>query len=117
MVERLPPQGVSLGGNDKVPIQAAMYYSSMNDTNSTTTAGTKRPIAITFQAHPEYGSQSGVDGTLNPIVRLMEERGDVTSNEAKEAQEDAKLQLDGVQEQSINAMIAAGRLLGWFPKE
>jgi GMP synthase-like glutamine amidotransferase len=114
MLERLPPQGLSLGGNDQVPIQAAVYYSM---DSSSQQQQQSQPMAITFQAHPEFGSKGGVEGTLYPIVKLMEERGDLTPNQAQRALDDAKLELETVERQSIGAMVAAGRLLGWFPKE
>jgi GMP synthase-like glutamine amidotransferase len=75
MVESLPSRGVNLGGNDKVPIQAAVYFStplvytddildfmlaSNNDEDDTRTnsanSSNPRVIAVTFQAHPEFAS-------------------------------------------------------------
>lgn len=109
MVERLPSQGVSLGGNEQVPVQAALYFESPP-------AEQRRPIAITFQAHPEYGSQNGMEGTLYPTVQAMEERGDITSDQAQQAKDDAKLRLEAVESESVSVMITVGRLLGWFPE-
>ena len=109
MVEKLPPQGMSLGGNDKVPIQAAIYFA--DDTNKSET-----PIAVTFQAHPEYASSKelGVDQTLGNIMKAMEERGDITPSDRELAQADANTQFDMVESDSIQVMVAAGKALGWF---
>jgi GMP synthase-like glutamine amidotransferase len=75
MVESLPSRGVNLGGNDKVPIQAAVYFSTPlvdtedildvmlardKDEHDTQTnrinSSNPRVIAVTFQAHPEFAS-------------------------------------------------------------
>ena len=75
MVESLPSRGVNLGGNDKVPIHAAVYFSTPlvdtedildvmlardKDEDDTQTNGINssnpRVIAVTFQAHPEFAS-------------------------------------------------------------
>ena len=106
MVEKLPPQGRVLGGTKEVPIQTAIYLTEHN-----------KPFAITFQAHPEYASSQsvGLEGTLNPILQAMHERRDISSEEWKRAKADAKKEYTMVEQQSIQTMITAGRLLGWFP--
>jgi GMP synthase-like glutamine amidotransferase len=136
MVEQLPPQGVSLGGNDKVKIQAAIYFSGpaptaadVSYTHASMRGGANydppdidnnppRVIAVTFQAHPEYASsrERGLEGTLHKIIREMARRGDITQQEGEEAQDDAALQYEHVREQSIAAVISACQLLGWFPR-
>lgn len=129
MVEKLPLQGVSLVGNDKVPIQAAIYFAaacSSPDTPMSDSAddplGTQNDeaphvIAVTFQAHPEYASskERGLEATFQNIIREMAHRGDITTEEAKHAHEDAMLRYEHVREQSIDAIISACELLGWFP--
>jgi GMP synthase-like glutamine amidotransferase len=114
MVERLPPQGVSLGGNDQVPIQAAIYHHSSLEQDQQQ----QQPIAITFQAHPEYASSKslGFDQTLTTILNEMQERGDLTEEVRQQAQEDAEREFERVERHSLQTMITAGRLLGWFPK-
>ena len=109
MVEKLPSQGHCLGGTKEVPIQAAIYLSSTD----------QKPIAITFQAHPEYASSKslGLQGTLNPIMKAMNDRQDISDQELQHAAEDASLEFDAVEAHSIRTMITAGRLLGWFPTE
>lgn len=122
MVQQLPPQAVSLGGNDKVPIQAAVYYDGHNPPLQQPGQDEHqqlqpRPIAITFQAHPEYGSSTsiGLEQTLRCILELMTERGDITADVRDQATKDAIDQFVHVQRQSIDVMKASGKLLGWFP--
>jgi GMP synthase-like glutamine amidotransferase len=108
MVEKLPPQGYSLGGTNEVPCQAAIYFSATNN---------QKPIAITFQAHPEYASSRslGLEGTLSPIMKAMHDRQDITDEELERAGADAISEFEAVEKHSIQTMITAGRLLGWFP--
>ena len=119
MVESLPPNAVSLGGTKEVPIQAAVYYdteSSVPDP-STKKQQDRRPIAITFQAHPEYASAKHLNGTLCPIASCMHERGDISDTEKDRVVADAKDNLAIVERHSIQIMATVGRLLGWFPDE
>ena len=133
MVESLPPSiGVSLGGNDAVPIQAAMYVSSPGAATAAEIEGAIRRgcggggggggktdgpgvIAVTFQAHPEFAVSNKGDGTYRQIVELMHDRGDVSDEDHATALDDADANRDRVRQQSLDAMVAAGRLLGWFP--
>uniref|UniRef100_A0A7S1YM07 Glutamine amidotransferase domain-containing protein n=1 Tax=Grammatophora oceanica TaxID=210454 RepID=A0A7S1YM07_9STRA len=104
MVKELPICAKSLGGNGKVPIEAAMY---MNE---------GKVVAVTFQAHPEYAtSDLGFKGTFQPILKSMEEREDITAEERIKATQDAEATLGRVKKQSVNAVIMAGTQLGWFP--
>jgi GMP synthase-like glutamine amidotransferase len=114
MVERLPPQGVALGGDDQVPIQAAIYHHSSLEEETQQ----QPPIAITFQAHPEYASSKslGFDQTLTTILNQMQERGDLTQEVRQQVQEDAEREFERVERHSLQTMITVGRLLGWFPK-
>lgn len=111
MVERLPAQALPLGGNQDVPILAAIYFSAEDNVEQ------RKPCAVTFQAHPEYASSKklGLQGTLSPILDAMQGRNDISSDERKRAGDDALQQYDAVEQQSIQTMITAGRLLGWFP--
>jgi hypothetical protein len=115
MVERLPPIAISLGGNDNVPIQAAIYYSPKQAVHDDDGDG-RKVIAVTFQAHPEYATskEKGLQKTLHSIIETMKERGDITDEERRHATDDAIREYDHVQEQSISVMVAAGRKLGWF---
>jgi hypothetical protein len=130
MVQSLPPRGVSLGGNTKVPIQAALYASSPLPTEDTNTmlldakdggitSSDPTVIAVTFQAHPEFASSCGVTGnkgedTLGKIMALMNRNGDLSDTDYEAAKSDAKTSYEAVSRQSLDAMVAAGRLLKWF---
>lgn len=107
MVEKLPPQASNLGGNEKVPVQSAIYFA---DTSN------KEAIAITFQAHPEYAGdrQLGMEKTLNEIMQVMKGRGDISEEDWKQAKEDAAAQWDLVEKDSIGVMVAVGKTFGWF---
>lgn len=156
MVDTLPPQAVPLMGTEQVPIQAALYYfdhhCNDDDTNSknhednvTTTHQSqdghgqdyeyRQIMAITFQAHPEYGGSSfelGIKQTFNPILELMYQRNDITQEEYEAAKKDGQHQEEQsrnssvsypssspsstysiVERQSIQTMIVAGKLLKW----
>ncbi|KAL3938429.1 MAG: hypothetical protein SGBAC_006670 [Bacillariaceae sp.] len=108
MVEKLPPQASKLGGNDTVPIQSAVYFADSSPS--------KKPIAITFQAHPEFACdrQLGMEKTLNEIMEVMQSRGDVSEEDWKQAKEDATAKYEAVEKDSIGVMIAVGRAFGWF---
>jgi GMP synthase-like glutamine amidotransferase len=113
MVQKLPACAVSLGGTDKVPIQAAVYFRSEQEA----TSGRDRPIAITFQAHPEYASpQLGLHMTLGSILSAMENRGDFTSEQGRKYRQDAIEHYAIVERDSICVMKTVGILLGWFPE-
>ncbi len=112
MVEKLPPQGCCLGGTKEVPVQAAIYFSAEEQQQQQ-----QQVIAITFQAHPEYASSRslGLEGTLNPIMKTMNDRRDISDEELERAGADAEEQFEAVERQSIQTMITVGRILGWFP--
>jgi GMP synthase-like glutamine amidotransferase len=114
MVSQLPPNAASLGGNDKVPIQAAIYYDSDVPTGDDTTD--KAVVAVTFQAHPEYGGSStrGLNETLLKIIQLMSDRGDITDDDCQHALKDSQQSFKDVERQSIDVMTISGKLLGWF---
>eukprot|EP00536_Pseudo-nitzschia_multiseries_P011625 jgi/Psemu1/297915/fgenesh1_pm.406_\ len=129
MVESLPARGVSLGGNDTVPIQAAVYFSApvtnpedalrkiLYATESHETRSAPEVIAVTFQAHPEFaelGKGSNGDDTLHRTMRLMKDKGYLSEQDFLSAESDACRTATLVREQSLNAMMSAGRLLGWF---
>jgi GMP synthase-like glutamine amidotransferase len=147
MVESLPPRGVSLGGNEKVPIQASLYFSSpLHAANAETIirniainrfefeGGDKQKqdalghsysddpkvIAVTFQAHPEFAclaageTNKGGYETLRKTMQLMRDNGDLSDEDYRAAFRDADVSYKRVNEQSLDAMVAAGRLLGWF---
>lgn len=127
MVESLPSRGVSLGGNERVPIQAAVYFSYpllageaetiLRETGNNEPPSVPRVIAVTFQAHPEFaclGGQTKGGETLGKIVDLMRNNGDLGDNDYQAAVEDVRTSGESVNQQSLETMVAAGRLLGWF---
>ena len=140
MVESLPSQGVSLGGNERVPIQAAIYFSApvvksdgiirdiirdnanandCDDKNEKNTRSGPKVIAVTFQAHPEFaslGKGTKGDETLHDTMKLMKDKGNLSEQDFVTAEKDAASSVMRVREQSLKAMISAGRLLGWFRK-
>ena len=111
MVETLPSCAISLGGTEQVPILAAAYYRSENKGNT-------RPVAITFQAHPEYASpELGLHKTLSSILSAMEQRGEFSSEKEESFRRDAVEHYNEVERDSIQLMKKVGMLLGWFPED
>lgn len=114
MVQQLPSCAVSLGGNEQVPIEAAAYYRSEQQVSSPDS----RPIAITFQAHPEYASaELGLHKTLGSILEAMQARGNFSKERREELRQDAIDSYPSVERDSINVMKRVGILLGWFPEK
>mmetsp|Transcript_27607 Transcript_27607/g.58016 ORF Transcript_27607/g.58016 Transcript_27607/m.58016 type:complete len:140 (-) Transcript_27607:1652-2071(-) len=136
MVESLPSQCVSLGGNERVPIQAAIYFSTpvvnsddiirntihdnannCDDKNKENTRSGPKVIAVTFQGHPEFaslGKGTKGDETLHGTMKLMKDKGNLSEQDFLAAEKDAASSVLRVREQSLNSIISAGRLLGWF---
>jgi GMP synthase-like glutamine amidotransferase len=114
MVNKLPGCAVSLGGNDNVPVQAAAYYRSKEEAS---VPGT-RPIAITFQAHPEYASpELGLRKTLGSILVALKDRGEISEGEQEAFHQDAIDHYAAVERNSIDLMKSVGIILGWFPQK
>eukprot|EP00527_Entomoneis_sp_CCMP2396_P000872 CAMPEP_0198140790 /NCGR_PEP_ID=MMETSP1443-20131203/3888_1 /TAXON_ID=186043 /ORGANISM="Entomoneis sp., Strain CCMP2396" /LENGTH=344 /DNA_ID=CAMNT_0043803319 /DNA_START=492 /DNA_END=1526 /DNA_ORIENTATION=- len=121
-VEQLPPTAVSLGGDDDVPIQAAVYYATVKQAQQAHNhphLGTPTPFAVTFQSHLEYATSRdfGLHRTLETLMDQMENRGDITLGHKLAAQHDAREKYPQVERDSIEAMVMAGRVLGWFPSK
>jgi GMP synthase (glutamine-hydrolysing) len=108
MVATLPSCAKSLGGNSNVPVLCAIYY----DTKTKT-----KPVAVTFQAHPEYAANYtlGIKVTFERILAKMEERGALSSDDRRKVQEDAQARFYQVERHSLDAMAMVGEQLGWFP--
>lgn len=114
MVQTLPSCAISLGGNEKVPIEAAAYYRSKEEASS----DDAQAIAITFQAHPEYASpELGLHKTLGSILCAMRDRGDFSSQLEKEYRQDAIDHYAAIERDSIDVIKTVGILLGWFPRD
>lgn len=135
MVHSLPEFAISLGGNANVPIEACAYFSSKEekilfqkqqqrqttmptnangDDNKTETSTTVRPYAFTFQAHPEYISPTGFNVNYLNTIKVMEDRGYITQQLLEEVCEDARVNFEKVQGDSLDAMIAVATTFGWF---
>jgi GMP synthase-like glutamine amidotransferase len=125
MVETLPECALSLGGNDQVPIQGAVYFATPQDaanflnrellsSSSSSSSNSSRPMAITFQAHPEFASQPlGVEKTMHQILDGMEYRGDMSEQDRLLVGKDAEENYAKVERQSLDTMKNVCRLLGW----
>jgi len=121
MVEQLPADiAVSLGGNDIVPIQSAAYFASHEDaagwvSSSDDDADGNNPIAITFQAHPEYTSPKlGFEKTMLPIIEYMATSKHITESKGQEEMEDSKQHYGHVEKQSLQTMMSVGEIFGWY---
>jgi GMP synthase-like glutamine amidotransferase len=111
MVESLPSQGISLGGNENVPIQAALYTSTATTTtNNNNNNNNKSIMAVTFQAHPEFITDHPT--TLLQIINAMEERGDVY--DGPKIKQMAQENFSSVETDSIHVIKIVGTALGWF---
>ena len=73
-----------------------------------------RPYAITYQAHPEYMSDTGYRVNYVNTVRAMEDRGSISRETSRRACEDAELNYDTLLESCLDATISTGVILGWF---
>jgi GMP synthase-like glutamine amidotransferase len=119
MVETLPECALSLGGNDQVPIQGAVYFATPQDAanfsnRDLSSSNSSRPMAITFQAHPEFASQPlGVEKTMHKILDGMEYRGDLSEQDRLSVGKDAEENYAKVERQSLDMMNTVCRLLGW----
>lgn len=126
MVKQLPSCAVPLFGDENVPIQAAAYFANDTeveffrkycDTSTVLNDDCKRipkPYAFTFQAHPEYYSNQGMNETFTNVVKAMGKRNPDLQPEFENALMDAKENRSKIQDESISVMVTVGRLLGWF---
>ena len=73
-----------------------------------------QPYAITYQAHPEYMSDTGYRVNYLNTVRAMEDRGSISRETSRRACEDAELNYDTLLESCLDATISTGVILGWF---
>jgi GMP synthase-like glutamine amidotransferase len=125
MVESLPECALSLGGNDQVPIQSAVYFATPQDAAnfsngdlSSSSSSKSRPMAITFQAHPEFASRPlGLEKTLHKIFDILEDRGDLSEEDRLAAGKDAEENYAKVERESLDMMKAVCRVLGWVSEE
>lgn len=107
MVQQLPPHASALGGNDRVPIQSAVYYSSSSKQ--------EKIAAVTFQAHPEYASEGPYQPTLRHILHEMVGRGDLDQETAEQSLQHIKENWQELERDSFHVILQSGIALGWFP--
>ena len=115
MVARLPESAVPLmasSGDARLPVLAAAYYG--RDSNS---IHNRKPYAVSFQAHPEYATSLdlGLYRTFDWCCTAMQERH--PHLDLSQSKEDAHRSFELVQKDSVDAIVAVARLLGWFPEE
>ena len=117
MVHSLPKHcAVSLGGTDTVPIQAAAYFAHVEECNekeseiqvskidgmqAKTQAKTRQPYAFTFQGHPEYATDIGIQ-TFTNILKNMEDNDKLEQ------------ELQSVESDCVNLMKVVGDAFGWM---
>jgi len=123
MVKMLPTCAVSLFGNDKVPIQAAAYFADEQEAqrfreNCASDESEQKvfpvPHAFTFQAHPEYSCEDGLEITFTNILTALGERNALPESELSDELRDTRKQFPALRKQSIGLMVNVGRSLGWF---
>lgn len=131
MVKSIPSVGVSLlcDVNGKLPNEACAYFENEHDATrfrelahristgggEPSTASTPpRPYAITFQAHPEYMSDTGFRCNFVDTVKAMEQRGIITNETLRMACEDAVQNYDILLEDCLDSIVSTAVILGWF---
>jgi hypothetical protein len=145
MVRSLPPEGIALCGEGDLPYEACAYFASeenasefqnqvkqqqmQSPTNLTALGQTAAPAdhaldndsivlpyAITFQAHPEYMTPRGLKTNYVNTVNAMKGCGFISHETCQEACEDASLHHDCLSSDSLDAVVSAGVILGWFKR-
>lgn len=126
MVKTLPSCAVPLFGDEKVPIQAAAYFANYAEVelfrkfcDTSTILNDQfmkmpKPYAFTFQAHPEYYSNDGMNVTFTNVVKAMGKRNPILQPEFENSLTDTKRHHSKMKEESVSIMVSVGRLLGWF---
>ena len=104
MVRSLPSCATPLAGTMQVPIIAAAYFTKDNEPHH-------EPYAITFQAHPEYGTSQE---TFLNVVNKMQQNETIDLKSSQCAKEDAQRYSKCIEQSSIEIMISTGTALRWF---
>jgi len=129
MVHSLPKHcAVSLGGTDTVPIQAAAYFAHVEECNekeseiqvskidgmqAKTQAKMRQPYAFTFQGHPEYATDIGIQ-TFTNILKNMEDNDKLEQEASMNARKDALESLQSVESDCVKLMKVVGDAFGWM---
>lgn len=110
----LPDTAVLLASSETVPMEAAVYYSTEDEAKHVEASGNIQafqPYAVSFQAHPEYGESFQTVECV--IAQCATEYSD---KELEGILNDAVSTASLVKGNSIDIMVATGRLLGWFTR-
>ncbi len=123
MVVSLPKCAVCLGGTETVPIQAAAYFTDVGGEGGSETLHQgnirpqlRRPYAFTFQGHPEYATDLGLQ-TFKNIIKKFEENDRLNGGSLAEAQNDALESIYNVEDNCVKLMKAIGDVFGWIDFE
>eukprot|EP00571_Detonula_confervacea_P008639 CAMPEP_0172319666 /NCGR_PEP_ID=MMETSP1058-20130122/38329_1 /TAXON_ID=83371 /ORGANISM="Detonula confervacea, Strain CCMP 353" /LENGTH=130 /DNA_ID=CAMNT_0013034761 /DNA_START=153 /DNA_END=545 /DNA_ORIENTATION=+ len=129
MVQSLPNVGLSLCGDDDLPNEACAYFASEEDVlqfqnrveqqldsdiPDEQLSNVVLPYAITFQAHPEYVTPTGIKVNYVNTVKLMEERGFISRETYQHACEDASRNFGTLTRDCLDATVSTAVVLGWF---
>lgn len=102
MVQKLPDCAETLGGNESVPIQGAVYYTK-----------SKKPFIYSFQGHPEYSSEIGLK-TFNDILQWMDDHEKMTKEYIANAKLNAVEQFEKIQCDSFKTMHTVAHEFNWM---
>jgi len=128
MVEKLPPCAVCLGGTEPtVPIQTVAYFQTEQDAaqfQAFVRTSDRRmvppkppilPIAITFQAHPEYADRKhGAEATFGAVMDKVNKKDMLSLDELKAAEQDMMDNFHKIEDQSTQVVARVGAWLGWW---
>ena len=125
MVQSLPSCAVLLGGTDEVPVQAVAYFANgteaetylklLKEKNFTQQVlELPTPYAFTFQAHPEFASELGLNCTFSNILKYMDDVRMLPSSILNDSKTDAYDQIDLIKKDSVNLALITGLALGWI---
>ena len=70
--------------------------------------------AFTFQAHPEYASDYGLNQSFVKVAQKMNSSKLITNECMENATKCATCQYDTIEQDSVNLMVVVGTTLGWF---
>ena len=107
MVSCLPDCGISLGGNESVPIQSVAYLKPGEGDEPI-------PFAFTFQAHPEYCCSNGDRlNSFAEVVKAMEKRSQISSDERTSIMSEVEMKKELVVKDSLRSMLAVCSAFCW----
>jgi GMP synthase-like glutamine amidotransferase len=112
---------VSLGGTATVPIQAAAYFAPADKDSANVRefgigndqSRTREPYAFTFQGHPEYDTDVGIE-TFTNILYKMEDNKKLQHEASMKARNDALEALQSIENDCVDLMKVVGSTFGWM---